>query len=480
MQHFYDGQIRRYVTQMVRLMSNFSYKDSESNLVTVPVMYGDITRQVGSILRDNSENKVPSVPRMGVYIQGLETDSSRISDSSFISKQHIREQKYNAVTESYEGIQGKNYTVERLHPTPYILNCNVDLWTSNTDQKLQLMEQILVLFNPTLEIQTTDNYIDWTSLTTVSITSINFSSRTIPVGTDSEIDVASISFAVPIYISPPVKVKKLGVITNIIASIHNESAGTIEADLSTPQLSAWDDSIVVGRVDRDGNEIYETSNATNVATVTYENQGIYVEGNNVKLIYKGKVGTVDWRTLFEAMPGSYEPGISQIHLRRLDYQDVEYAIVGTFSTNPIDETQIVVNWDADSLPDNTVLTGPVGDRSNVDYIIDPATTGTTALNLGSTTPRVLILNPIGNSTNTDGPDAWKNTNGTDFVAQANDIIEWDGTKWHVVFDASANDSSTDVVYITNLTTSKQYRWNNTEWLLSVDGEYPRGTWRLAL
>ena len=461
-------------------MSNFSYKDSESNLVTVPVMYGDITRQVGSILRDNSENKVPSVPRMGVYIQGLETDSSRISDSSFISKQHIREQKYNAVTESYEGIQGKNYTVERLHPTPYILNCNVDLWTSNTDQKLQLMEQILVLFNPTLEIQTTDNYIDWTSLTTVSITSINFSSRTIPVGTDSEIDVASISFAVPIYISPPVKVKKLGVITNIIASIHNESAGTIEADLSTPQLSAWDDSIVVGRVDRDGNEIYETSNATNVATVTYENQGIYVEGNNIKLIYKGKVGTVDWRTLFEAMPGSYEPGISQIHLRRLDYQDVEYAIVGTFSTNPIDETQIVVNWDADSLPDNTVLTGPVGDRSNVDYIIDPATTGTTALNLGSTTPRVLILNPIGDSTNTDGPDAWKNTNGTDFVAQANDIIEWDGTKWHVVFDASANDSSTDVVYITNLTTSKQYRWNNTEWLLSVDGEYPRGTWRLSL
>ena len=461
-------------------MSNFSYKDSESNLVTVPVMYGDITRQVGSILRDNSENKVPSVPRMGVYIQGLETDSSRISDSSFISKQHIREQKYNTVTESYEGIQGKNYTVERLHPTPYILNCNVDLWTSNTDQKLQLMEQILVLFNPTLEIQTTDNYIDWTSLTTVSITSINFSSRTIPVGTDSEIDVASISFAVPIYISPPVKVKKLGVITNIIASIHNESAGTIEADLSTPQLSAWDDSIVVGRVDRDGNEIYETSNATNVATVTYENQGIYVEGNNVKLIYRGKVGTVDWRTLFEAMPGSYEPGISQIHLRRLDYQDVEYAIVGTFSTNPIDETQIVVNWDADSLPDNTVLTGPVGDRSNVDYIIDPATTGTTALNLGSTTPRVLILNPIGDSTNTDGPDAWKNTNGTDFVAQANDIIEWDGSKWHVVFDASANDSSTDVVYITNLTTSKQYRWNNTEWLLSVDGEYPRGTWRLAL
>ena len=180
MQHFYDGQIRRYITQMVRLMSNFSYKDNQDNLVTVPVMYGDITRQVGSILRDNSENKLPSVPRMGVYIGGLETDNTRISDSSFVSKKHIREQKYNADTQTYEGIQGKNYTVERIMPSPYTLNVNVDIWSTNTDQKLQIMEQLLMLFNPSLEIQTTDNYIDWSSLTSVELTGTSFSSRSIP------------------------------------------------------------------------------------------------------------------------------------------------------------------------------------------------------------------------------------------------------------------------------------------------------------
>ena len=62
MQHFYDGQIRRYVTQMVRLMSNFSVKDGSGTLKQVPVMYGDLTRQVASIIRDNSENKIPSAP----------------------------------------------------------------------------------------------------------------------------------------------------------------------------------------------------------------------------------------------------------------------------------------------------------------------------------------------------------------------------------------------------------------------------------
>ena len=61
MQHFYDGQIRRYITQVIRLMSNFSYKDGDGALRTIPVMYGDMTRQVSHIIRDNSENKLPSV-----------------------------------------------------------------------------------------------------------------------------------------------------------------------------------------------------------------------------------------------------------------------------------------------------------------------------------------------------------------------------------------------------------------------------------
>ena len=43
MEHFYDGQVRRYLTQIIRLMSNFSYKYGKGVLTQVPVMYGDIT-----------------------------------------------------------------------------------------------------------------------------------------------------------------------------------------------------------------------------------------------------------------------------------------------------------------------------------------------------------------------------------------------------------------------------------------------------
>ena len=68
MLHFYDGQIRRYLTQVVRILSNFTVKYGDGTLVRVPVMYGDADRQAASIIRQNSENKINSVPRMSVYI----------------------------------------------------------------------------------------------------------------------------------------------------------------------------------------------------------------------------------------------------------------------------------------------------------------------------------------------------------------------------------------------------------------------------
>jgi len=212
MNHYYDAQIRRYVTQMVRLLSNFGYKDSQGNIVKIPVMYGDLTRQVANIIRDNSENKVPSAPRIAVYISGLEQDRERTSDPSFVSKVQIRERLYDDDNQEYLNSQGRNYTVERLMPAPYTLKLTADIWASNTDQKLQILEQLLVLFRPSFEIQTTDNYIDWTSLSVVNLDGVTFSSRSIPVGVDSEIDVAQLQFSTPIYLSPPAKVKRLGVI----------------------------------------------------------------------------------------------------------------------------------------------------------------------------------------------------------------------------------------------------------------------------
>ena len=108
-------------------------------------------------------------------------------------------------------------------------------------------------------------------------------------------------------------------------------------------------------------------------------------------------------------------------------------------------------------------------------IIDPQKTVPTNImkGLGG---RILLLNDIGDANNADGPDAWRGASG-DLVAKRNDIVEWDGNSWVIVFDAS---TVTEVTYTTNLNTGVQYRWDGEEWLLSIEGLYPGGTWRIAL
>jgi len=222
MQFFYDRQIRRYLVQIIRVFSNFTVKYGDGTLHQIPVMYGDPDRQAAVIARQNSENAVQYVPRLAVYITGLELDRNRLGDSSFVGKLHIRERDIDTSVSpnQYTSGQGRNYTVERLMPTPFKLTVKVDIWSANTEQKLQILEQLLVLFNPSLEIQSTDNYIDWTSLSVLELTNTLWSNRTVPVGNDSPIDIATLTLESPIWISPPVKVKKLGVITNIITSIY--------------------------------------------------------------------------------------------------------------------------------------------------------------------------------------------------------------------------------------------------------------------
>ena len=551
MQHFYDRQIRRYITQIVRMFSGFTYKDGKGTLVQIPIMYGDLTRQVASIIRDNSENKIPSAPRMSVYITELAMDTARLSDSSYVNKLNIRERAVDANGVEYLRKEGKNYTVERLMPTPYDLTVNMDIWTTNTDQKLQIIEQILMLFNPSLEIQTTDNYVDWTSLSVINLENITWSSRSIPTGTESEIDVATLTFKTPIYISPPAKVKKLGVIQNILMAVFSDNGLEINID-----DSAYAQSLVKEAVVFDGEEAVPNKLPGKREALTSETTLVTTSHNNYDLVFlndgsgsyyaqllgKGVVGAESWTGYLKAIPQVFQPGITELRLQRTG----GYEIIGTVAVNLFDETILTVDIDTDTLPDDTYIEG----RTGVDAIIDPQRGNPADLGLSGGS-RILLLGNVGNvyrgsytaenqiltldtgfpfeevadikvwvngtlvsasafdgdstifppfsdsTSNTyklkfpdfvsglieyelfldaDGPSAWKNDNGTDFAARANDIVEKNDGFWSVVFDSHKVTTET---FVTNLNTRKQYKWTGTEWVLSFEGEYPDGTWRLA-
>jgi hypothetical protein len=243
-QFFYDEQIRKFLLQFIRMVSNFQVQfgtidaaTSKFALQTVPVFYGDASRQAQHILKGMSENAMSTVPAMAVYITGLQYDRERMQEPFHISKLHIRQRRFDPDTGIPTSEQGESYTVERHMPVPYRLTLKLDIWTSNTEQKLQLIEQLCTLFNPSLEIQSTDNYIDWTSLSVVNLTDVSWDSRVVPLGTEEPISVATMTFDIPIWISPPAKLKKLGVVQKVISSIFDSTPSNVPREaINDPEL----------------------------------------------------------------------------------------------------------------------------------------------------------------------------------------------------------------------------------------------------
>jgi len=452
---FYDNQIRRFLLQFAKIFSNWQVtrgKDPAGNdiMVRVPVMYGDSSRQAANIISNNTASNLPSAPMISYYISGLEYDQKRTQDPTYTDRISIRQRAYNSDTQTYETTQGQAFTVERLMPVPYTLKITVDFWTTNYNQKLELVEQLGTLFNPALEIQSTDNFIDWTSLSVVYQESLNWSSRTIPQGSGNPIDVLTWKFYMPIWLSTAAKLKKYGVIEKIIASIFKGHALT----------DIQDDDLLLGTRQKITPYGYKLLLISNALQILPANRDFYPENDDLNLPPNPDT-SVYWASVLNVY-GTIRPGISQIWLQN-PYMTTE--IVGTIVPDPNDDRLLIYSIDPDTLPQNTL--------APVDSVINPLVSGP---NAGLPAPvngrRYLIVESIGHVGDTT--IGWG-----DLIAQANDIIEYSSAlgKWFVSFDSSL---LADVQYVTNLTTAVQYRFTDDTWMKSWEGFYAAGDYSIVI
>ena len=453
--YFYDGQIRRFVSQFIRMVSNFYVEfGADSNGVVryqrVPVMYGDASRQAAQILRNNSENTLNAVPAMAVYVSGLAYDLTRLQNPSLVQSMQIRQREYDPVTGTYGHAQGEAYTVERLMPSPFKLTLKMDIWTSNTEQKLQLIEQLTTMFNPTMEIQSTDNYIDWTSLSYALLTDVSWDSRTVPTGGEEPISVASMTFELPIWISTNIKVKKMGVIQAVIANI--ESLPDLES-LGQTVTTVGNYGVLLS-TSLSGNTLKLLKPEDPTSNDAYAND-VVLNGTN-----HAWAPLLDEYGRFRSNGAGFISGSSQIRLTQPDGSEV----VGTIAAHPTDASLLLYNPFADTTPANTL--------SAVTNIIDPIGTNiTSSITRPASGTRYLIVNSTANSA------AWRGSDNVDLVANAHDIIQYNGTHWTVAFDSQNEDT---LQYVTNLHTGIQYKWQNQQWTKSYDGVYRAGEWMLSI
>lgn len=450
MQFFYDEQIRRYLTQFMRILGGFSVKTGKDrngaeSYIQVPVRYGDINRMAAHIMKNQSENMINTVPFISCYITDLQISAERRMNPTHIDKVRVYEKKYDTAAGEYiDNEVGNTYTIERYMPVPYDLTVQVDVWTSNTDQKLQIMEQMLVLFNPSINLKTNDNPFDWSNLTYTELVNVVWSVRQVPQGTDDIIDVAALNFTLPILINPPAKVKRQTLIHTILTEIKK---------LKDNEILDWVPSDPVPNKEW--------------VVVTFEDLKLQVsiEGDKATILNK-MGGTLDdngnlltWEDVLKPY-GELRLGISNLRLRRgPDPSDFSQDIIATIDNiDPLAKNIASITLDTNSLPDATIAA--------INAVINPNKVapgnGLPAAVLGQ---RYLVINDVPNNT------YWGLNN-----AKANDVIEFNGTSWIVSF-ASASNSSAIVL---NITTGLLYEWRNSQWISALEGTYQHGWWRLYL
>lgn len=443
---WYDKQIRRYLIQLIRIFSHFNvreYTDKGVNYNRVPCRYADSSRMVTHIMRNNSENIINSTPFISVSIQSLKYEQSRTQEPYNVDTIQVAEREFDRQTNTYQNGPGNLYTVNRYMPVPYNLTIQVDIWTPNTDTKLQILEQLMVIFNPSIQIQSTNNPLDWSSIFEVTLTDVNWSNRSIPQGVDEIIDIATMTFEVPIWINPPAQVKRQQIIQTIVTNIFTDT----DVDDYGFDSQFYDFF----------RSIPETPEQMIITPNDYR---LKIQGSEAQLLNRDYTPAI-WSDLLEIQGGLItDTSLLKINTSN-DLDDELSMIVGGVTEHPMDPSKLIWNIASDTLPADTL--------SEITRIINPDDAepgdGLPAAEQGQ---RYLITE----STPWGGDNYW----GDNLIkADQNDIIEFNGQEWVIAFDSSENST---IQIVTNNYTNKQLKWDGERWLSSYEGTYNGGWWRL--
>lgn len=230
---YYNAQIRKYVSQFLRIFAGFQTQDGvdrdnngANDYRSVNIVYGDIDRVIGAVLQNQSESFVSQkIPMISAYLSSISLDSSR------------RTTRFHDDNVAYPISDGSGAaTVERTVGTPVNLGMELNVYASNTDQLFQIVEQILLLFNPTLQIQRSSEIADWSYISKVELQSIN-NQQNFPIGTGRRIYTWSLSFLVEAWINYPL-LEGSGIIEQITANITDETISVPGVALDTITINS--------------------------------------------------------------------------------------------------------------------------------------------------------------------------------------------------------------------------------------------------
>lgn len=203
--YYYGEQFRNYIIQFMAIFGGLKVAigkndfNSQTNKIEVPILHGSQDRVVAAIKAENTQNKPIRVPVLSAVMVSLDIDPDLMRGTG---------QTQTTVSLPLgETLPDGLKVVKKRRPVPYRMGMELTIYASNVDQHLQMLEQILMLFDPTMQIQINDALEDWSKITTVTLEQIALDTDT-SGSTSRRIITSTLQFTFPVYLSPPFDFKE--------------------------------------------------------------------------------------------------------------------------------------------------------------------------------------------------------------------------------------------------------------------------------
>lgn len=235
--YFYNNQLKKLAIQFMSIFADIKVsvgKNDESpngGLMSVPIHYGSMDRVVGALMAKNSTNTLLRLPAFSAKIIGMEYATDKVHGTDTIDR-HVMLKRGGIIPDDLK-------VLYRLMPIPYDITFELAFMTTNTQHSLEILEQICLLFNPSIQIQTSDAAMDWTKITNVELKSISFDEE-YPSGQNRRLIPKKLQFSVTAYLSAPVNlrdeiVKKINIRLATISNSENVHDVVSDVDRQYPE-----------------------------------------------------------------------------------------------------------------------------------------------------------------------------------------------------------------------------------------------------
>lgn len=454
--YWYYGQLRLLILHTLRLFQNFCVSeglDENGNniLRRVPCVYMSTDKSVLYMLNNASDTILETCPKMVLAISNVKLNNNLQSGSPYYAYEtSITEKKFNPDIGNYEYKEGNSYNITRINPLPLGVEFKLYILTTMQDQKFQLFEQIRSIFSPTLELQTSENPLDWSRLTAITLTGLNWSTKGTTNLDSSTLDSMDMTFEVNTNLDMPSLIQKEKMIEQITHSIG--SGDTLE------DIMSWSlEDVTRTFYSPTGNRV----------TAFVDNDG------HQKLKLEPSEKCKNWHELLNCYGIKYNFVTHNVNVNCLTNSnvDVRNDIIGCLhldSKNPQ-----IAEWRIDN---NTL---PTPNVKAITEIIDPHN----HIPTNSNGVRYLICNEISNCS-TWG-DFYQMINGekvkleNNSIIPENSIIEYIDGHWCLDLNPAI---TLGVYYVRdNSNPMKIYTYNNDykTWVDVVNKTYPVGFWRIS-